>query len=140
MSKYYVIAEDETGKIVSVVGAPNTQLVPEGPAPGMPGYSIVHGKADPESERVEHGKIVPMGKQARLQKIRAGAWFTFRKMRRKKLEATDFMVSGDYPLTPEESQALRQKRQDSRDIPSKTEDPYTAIEMFNAIWADTDYK
>lgn len=138
MSKSYIVYNDETGEIVSVANGPNTQLIPEGPAPYMPGHSILHGTADIDNERVEHGKVVPLGKQMKHKKIRSAAWFTFRKMRRKKLEATDVKMNRDYPLSEAEEAALRKKRQESRDIPNKTDNPYQAIEMLNAIWDDTD--
>lgn len=87
--------------------------------------------------RVEHGKIVPQGLQERRRVEKMTAWFAFRRARNARLEATDYMLAPDYPLSREAQRALKAKRKASRDIPQKTTNPKLAMQMLQTIWSET---
>ena len=136
MSRSYVIYEDATGRIISGCEIASLNRVPQGSIPDNPGFSILHGSGDPETQRVEHGKIVPKGKSQIRAETAASRWFKMREKRRHLMDKTQHLASGDYPLPPAEKKALRLKRSKSRKIPQKVKDPAKAHELLKRIWGD----
>lgn len=134
--KKYCLFNPDTGKIVSAVECPNDELPREGILEDSGGLAVKHGGADPDLERVEHGKKVPLGFQERFKKDRAAAWFRVRRLRSQFLTDTDFKMNGDYPLTKEEKRKLKLQRKRSRDITKTTKDPAEALSLLNEIWSD----
>ncbi|MEP5730361.1 MAG: phage tail assembly chaperone [Sulfitobacter sp.] len=142
MTKKYTIYEPHvgapnSGRIISCVVCVNVLMPKQGPVPEG-GIAIVHGESDPDSQRIEHGKIVPKGIQDRTRQTTEQGWFELRSKRRQLLAQTDFMANGDYPSSEEERRALRLKRSKTRKIPQKVKDPAKAMLLLERIWSTKD--
>lgn len=137
--KTYITYHVGTGRIVSRKRlARGNPLPPQGPCdlPGMEGLAILHCDADPDQDRVEHGRVVPIGLQKRRATERHLDWMTFRRARAQKLAETDHMMMPDYPLSQADRRALKAKRKASRDIPQKTTNPHLALQMLETLWRE----
>lgn len=135
--KIYITYDLITGRIISRKRLARGHPLPkQGPLnlPGMEGLAILHCDACLKEDRVEHGKVVPKGKQQKLKEQNHQDWMAFRQLRHKMLSETDFMLTSDYPLTKAERNGIKAKRKASRDLPQKTKNPKKALQMLRTIW------
>lgn len=104
------------------------------------GYSFILAplQVDLSANRVEHGRIVPRGLQARVKAERQAKWFEFRQKRRAYFEAIKHKESRFYPLTEAERTVLDAQMAESRDLPQTYDDPVAAIARLDQIWSEDD--
>ena len=133
--KHVTIYRPETGEIVCTYSCPNGQLPPQGPVQGDETVSLLHGKSDPDRDRVEHGKIVSKGIQSLKQFDDAQDWQKFRNARCLMLASTDYMMAPDFEMDPTEKNKIKQLRKKARDLPERVKDPRMALTELRSFWS-----
>jgi len=78
-------------------------------------------------EMVEDEATLMHSEDKELAEVDA-AWHSLRAERDRRLMATDKYVLPDYPISGENLQAMKDYRNDLRDLPSETVDPRLAVE------------
>lgn len=136
MTAYFSQYEIATGRIRFNNECPEDQLPPEGPLYEGSKFAVIHGKHCRQTGIVIDGEISRISDEEAVAIDRADMWFQVRKLKKYWLDATQFKVGGDYPLTDEESRKLKRQRQQTREITKATDDPREALRILNKIWSN----
>lgn len=136
MTAYFSQYEIATGLVRFNNQCPEDQLPPEGPLYEGSEFAVIHGKHCRHTGIVIDGKISRISDEEAVAIDRDHMWFQVRRLKKHWLDATQFKVGGDYPLTKEEKRKLKRQRKRTREITKATDDPREALRILNKVWSD----